>query len=52
VLSAAFEDALRELRLVDRPDPAVALIARRIIDVAAAGERDPIRLRDAAINGG
>jgi hypothetical protein len=36
---------------MDRPDPAVELVAKRIIDVAARGERDPIRLREAGISG-
>ena len=49
VLSTAFEEALRELRLVDRTDPATQLVAKRIIELAQQGERDPIRLRDGAI---
>ena len=51
VLSSAFEEALRELRLVDRTDPATQLVARRIIELAQQGERDPIRLRESAIKG-
>jgi hypothetical protein len=51
VLSSAFEKALRELRLVDRTDPATQLVARRIIKLAQQGERDPIRLREGAIKG-
>jgi hypothetical protein len=41
VLSDAFEAALRELRLVDRTDPAVELVAKRIMQMAQQGERDP-----------
>ena len=52
VLSEAFDAALRELGLVDRSDPAVELIAQRIIQLASSGERDPILLREAAIKGG
>jgi hypothetical protein len=48
-MASAFEQALRELRLVDRSDPAVAIVARRIIDFAKGGERDPIRLREAVV---
>jgi hypothetical protein len=48
-LVSAFEDALRALRLVDRDDPATMLVAKTIIQFAKDGERDPIRLRDAAI---
>ena len=51
VLSSAFEEALRELRLVDRTDPATQLVAKRIIELAQQGERDPIRLRESAIKG-
>jgi len=51
VLSGAFEAALVELGLMDRSDPAVELVAKRIIDVATRGERDPIRLREAGISG-
>jgi hypothetical protein len=42
VLSTAFEEALRELRVVDRTDPATQLVAKRIIELAQQGERDPI----------
>ena len=49
VLCAAFEDALQALGLVDRSDPAVEMIAHRIITLAKQGERDPRRLCDAAL---
>jgi hypothetical protein len=39
VLSSAFEEALRELRLVDRTDPATQVVAKRIIELAQQGER-------------
>ena len=51
VLSDAFEEALRELGLVDRTDPATLLVAKRIIELAQQGERDPIRLREGAVKG-
>ena len=51
VLTTAFEEALRELRLVDRTDPATLLVAKRIIELAQQGERDPIRLREGAVKG-
>jgi hypothetical protein len=47
----AFEEALRELQLKDRSDPATLLVAKRIIELAKQGERDPIRLRDGAVAG-
>jgi 6-methylsalicylate decarboxylase len=49
VLVIAIEDTLCRLRLVDRNDPAVTVVAKRIIELARRGERDPIRLRDQAI---
>ena len=49
LLAVALEDALRQLRLVDRNDPAVTKIAKTMIEFARHGERDPIRLRDLAI---
>jgi len=45
VLVTAFEDILRDLRLVDRNDPAVTLVAKRIVKLAGQGERDPATLR-------
>jgi hypothetical protein len=48
-ITSAFEDTLRALRLIDRTDPAVSMIARRLIELAKGGERDPILLRDAVL---
>jgi hypothetical protein len=48
---AAFEATLRELKLTDRDDPITELIARLIIDCAKGGERDPLKLRDCAMEG-
>ena len=49
VLVKAFEDALRELQLNDREDPITLTVAKLIIDLANQGERDPVRLRDRAL---
>jgi hypothetical protein len=49
VLSTAFEDALRTLGLTNRADPATETVARKIISLAAQGERDPARLREGAL---
>jgi hypothetical protein len=49
VLTTAFEDTLRALRLTDRADPATEIIAKKIIELAQQGERDPVRLRERAI---
>jgi hypothetical protein len=51
MLTSVFEDALRELRLVDRNDPAANLVANRIIELAKQGERDPVRLREGVVKG-
>ena len=48
-LAMALEDALHQLRLTDRNDPQVTMLAKRIIELARQGERDPARLRDQAI---
>jgi hypothetical protein len=49
ILGDAFEDALRTLRLVNRDDPATEIVAKKIIELAQRGERDPARLREAAV---
>jgi hypothetical protein len=43
-LSAAYEIALKKLRLVDRRDPVTELIASKIIDVFRSGEHDPEKM--------
>jgi hypothetical protein len=50
ILTRAFDEALSKLGLVNRDDPATRTVAKRIIELAKQGERDPIRLRDAAIS--
>ena len=49
VLAMALQDALRQLQLVYCNDPAVTEIAKTIIELARRGERNPIRLRDLAV---
>jgi hypothetical protein len=48
-LTAAFEAALGNLGLVDRKDPATALVAQLVIRLANEGERDPKRLAEKVI---
>jgi len=48
-MSAAFEAALGKLGLVDRTDPLTMEVAKLIIEFAKAGERDPERLCDLAL---
>ena len=45
-LVSAFEASLKALHLVDRTDPAVMTVAKRVIALAKEGHRDPIILRD------
>jgi hypothetical protein len=49
VLVTAFENALKALGLVDRKDPATLLVAQHIVGLAKEGERDPVRLREGAV---
>ena len=48
-IGAAYEDCLRILKLADRSDPLTEIIAKTIIQIAQTGVRDPVRLRDLAI---
>ena len=50
VMTAAYEGALIDLRLSDRDDPITELIAKSIVNVTATGERDPIQIKERAIN--
>ena len=47
-LTAAHEGVLHSLRL-DRRDLAATLVAKRIIELARNGERNPVALRDAVL---
>jgi len=49
VLIAVFEDTLKALGLVDRDDPATHLVARKVIEAATLGQRDPERLRSCVL---
>ena len=40
---------MRVLQLADRQDPITELVARKIIEVAGTGERDPTRIREQAL---
>jgi hypothetical protein len=48
-LEIAYHAALGRLGLVDREDGATLMVAKRIIDLATLGERDPERLTAATI---
>ena len=49
IMSAAFEQACRELGLEIPEDPLRETLARKIIECAQTGERDLARLRDCAL---
>jgi hypothetical protein len=49
IMGSAFSAVFADLRLSDRDDAVALRAARRIIELAAAGERDPERLRAATI---
>ena len=48
-MTTAFDDACRALGLAERDDVLRDLVAKKVIEIAQTGERDPIRLRDAAL---
>ncbi len=48
-MAAAYEHALRVLQLTDRTDPITEALARKIIEIAEVGERDPDRLCQRAL---
>ena len=50
VIGVAFQMTRAALRLVDRDDPVVAIIAKKIIELAKAGERNVEVLCEAALN--
>jgi hypothetical protein len=51
LLAAVYEDVLNIVGLVDRKDPLAELIARRVIQLAQAGDRDPQSLKDLVLEG-
>lgn len=48
-MAIAFEETLRELKLTDRDDPLVELVAKIIIDCARKGDREPMPMRNCAL---
>ena len=49
-MTAAYEAALVELKLIDRSDPITELIAQAIVRIATIGERDPKILKQDALH--
>jgi hypothetical protein len=50
VMTEAYEGALIDLNIADRNDPLTELIAKSIVNVTATGERNPILVKERAIN--
>jgi hypothetical protein len=48
-LSEAYEQTLRTLCLVDRNDPLTELIAKKIIEIAQTGVKEPEQISELAI---
>ena len=44
LMTAAFEDVCQSLQLVDREDPFVEIVARKVVEIAGKGEHDPRRI--------
>ena len=51
ILGEAFDDACKALHDRGQPPIVYEVIAKRIIDAAKKGERDPVRLHDGALKG-
>jgi hypothetical protein len=48
-MTTAYDAALHEFNLIDRTDPVTETIARKILDIATLGERDPERICELAL---
>jgi len=48
-MTTAYDDALRVLGLTDRSDPLTEILAKKIVEIAQTGERDPARIRAKAV---
>jgi hypothetical protein len=51
IMGEAFDSACKELHDTGQPEIVYEVIAKRIIDAAKNGERDPVRLRSAGLMG-
>jgi hypothetical protein len=49
IMSEALANACGSLRLVDKDDPLIRLVALKIIELARDGEQDPARLTAAVL---
>jgi hypothetical protein len=49
MLGNVFEDLLQTLSLVDRKDPITEMVAKKLVEFATSGVRDPDRLKTLTI---
>jgi hypothetical protein len=49
-ITAAYEAALKLLRLTDRTDPITELLAQKIVEATLKGEHDPARICSCALS--
>ena len=50
VMTTAYEDVLRVLPLTHRGHPLTNIVARRIVELALTGERNPRRIREQVLH--
>ena len=50
VMTAAYEGALIDLCVTNRDDPITELIVKSVVNVTATGVRDPVLIKERAIN--
>jgi hypothetical protein len=48
-MAAAYRAALKELGLSESDDAETRIVAKRVVEIAALGERDPERLKTATL---
>ena len=48
-MTSAYDDVCRRLGLGERDNPQTNAIAKKIIEFAQRGERDPVRLRESVL---
>ena len=45
MLGKVFDDVLQTLGLVERKDPVTEMVAKKLVELAKTGVRDPLRLK-------
>jgi hypothetical protein len=48
-LERAYNRAMQALHLVDRDDPIAEMVAKKVIEIAATGVRDPAEISEIAV---